>query len=257
MKNWKDLIIAHRGESFDAPENTLAAINLAWERGASSVEIDIHMTKDKQIVVIHDEDTARVSNRKMIIKKSFFKELKMLDTGSYKDTKWSEEHISSLQEVLKTVPEHGKLIIEIKSNSDLLNHLKSDLEASKLQNSQIEIIAFESSTLAKAKKIMPEYRMLWLLDLDYYLPWWLIWTSKKRLIKKVKKLKLDGVDVWAGKMLTKKFIKAFQNAGLLVYTWTVNSPQKVEMLISFGIDGVTTDRAAWITKQVNKNLHSK
>jgi glycerophosphoryl diester phosphodiesterase len=254
MKNVKDIIIAHRGESFDAPENTLAAINLAWERGASAVEIDVHMTKDKQIVVIHDEDTARVSNRKMIIKKSFFKELKKLDTGSFKDEKWKGEHISSLQEVLKTVPDYGRLIIEIKSNSDLLDRLKIELAKSKLQNSQIEIIAFDSSILAKAKKIMPEYRMLWLLDLDYYLPWWLIWLSKNRLIKKAKKLNFDGVDVWAGKLLTKDFITAFKNSGLLVYTWTVNSPKKSEFLISQGIDGITTDRAAWITEQINKDL---
>ncbi|BAX79592.1 glycerophosphodiester phosphodiesterase family protein [Labilibaculum antarcticum] len=254
MKNVNDIIIAHRGESFDAPENTLAAINLAWERGASAVEIDVHMTKDKQIVVIHDEDTARVSNRKMIIKKSFFKELKELDTGSFKNEKWKGEHISSLQEVLKTVPGYGRLIIEIKSNSDLLDRLKIELAKSKLKNSQIEIIAFDSSTLAKAKRIMPEYRMLWLLDLDYYLPWWLIWKSKNSLIKKAKQLNFDGVDVWAGKLLTKDFITAFKNSDLLVYTWTVNSPQKSELLIRQGIDGITTDRAAWITEQINKNL---
>lgn len=253
MKNLSDILIAHRGESFDAPENTLAAINLAWEQGASSVEIDVHMTKDQKIVVIHDEDTFRVSNTKMVIKKSFFKELKKLDIGSFKDEMWRDERISLLQDVLKTVPIYGKLIIEIKSNADLLNCLRIELAKSKLKNSQVEIIAFESSTLAKAKVLMPEYRMLWLLDLDYYWPWWLIWTSKKRLIKKVKKLNLDGVDVWAGKMLTKKFIQAFQNSGLLVYTWTVNSPQKLELLFSYGIDGVTTDRAAWITKQVKKN----
>lgn len=252
MRKVKDIIIAHRGESFDAPENTLAAINLAWKRGATSVEIDVHFTKDEQIVVIHDEDTSRVSSRKMIIKKTVFKELKKLDTGSYKDAKWKGEHISSLREVLKTVPHYGRLIIEIKSNSDLLNRLQLDLIESNLKNSQIEIIAFDCDTLAKAKKLMPQYKMLWLLDLDYYWPWWLIWTSKKRLIKKVKRLNLDGVDVWAGKLLTKDFIKAFKIAGLLVYTWTVNCPKKSALLINHGIDGITTDRAEWITEQVKR-----
>jgi len=254
MKNIKDIIIAHRGESFDAPENTLAAINLAWKKGVCAVEIDIHMTKDKQIVVIHDADTARVSNRKMIIKKTFFNELKKLDTGSFKDEKWKGEHISLLQEILKTVPGFGRLIIEIKSNSSILDHLKTELVKSKLKNSQIEIIAYDSSTLAKAKKIMPEYRMLWLLDLDYYLPWWLIWRSKRHLIKKAKKFNFDGVDVWAGKLLTNDFIATFKNSDLLVYTWTVNSSEKTELLIRQGIDGVATDRAAWITEQINKDL---
>jgi glycerophosphoryl diester phosphodiesterase len=55
------LIIAHRGESFDAPENTMAAINLAWERGAEAVEIDVHLSKDNEVVVFHDVNTKRVA----------------------------------------------------------------------------------------------------------------------------------------------------------------------------------------------------
>jgi glycerophosphoryl diester phosphodiesterase len=57
----KPHIIAHRGESFNAPENTLAAINLAWERGAEAVEIDIQFSKDRELVVIHDTDTKRLA----------------------------------------------------------------------------------------------------------------------------------------------------------------------------------------------------
>ncbi|MBC8001501.1 MAG: glycerophosphodiester phosphodiesterase, partial [Opitutaceae bacterium] len=53
-------IIAHRGASFDAPENTLAAMNLAWKQKADAVELDIHLTKDGRVIVIHDFDTKRV-----------------------------------------------------------------------------------------------------------------------------------------------------------------------------------------------------
>ncbi|NQU81059.1 MAG: hypothetical protein HQ543_06030 [Bacteroidetes bacterium] len=69
MSKVNELIIAHRGESFDAPENTLDSINLAWERMTKSVEIDIQLTKDNEIVVIHDWDTFRISGKKKIIKK--------------------------------------------------------------------------------------------------------------------------------------------------------------------------------------------
>jgi len=69
MSKLNELIIAHRGESFDAPENTLDSINLAWERMTKSVEIDIQLTKDNEIVVIHDWDTFRISGKKKIIKK--------------------------------------------------------------------------------------------------------------------------------------------------------------------------------------------
>ena len=81
------LIIAHRGESFDAPENTLAAVNLAWERGADAVEIDVQLSKDNKIVVIHDENTKRTGGRNKLVKNQTLKELKELDVGIYRDKK--------------------------------------------------------------------------------------------------------------------------------------------------------------------------
>ena len=70
------IIIAHRGESYDAPENTLASVNLAWERGADAVEVDIRMTKDKKIVVIHDSTTKRTGNKNYKIEECLYNKLK-------------------------------------------------------------------------------------------------------------------------------------------------------------------------------------
>lgn len=250
MSKPDDFIIAHRGESYDAPENTLASINLAWQRNVKAVEIDIRLTRDNEIVVIHDYDTLRISGKKLKVKKSKLQELKQLDFGSFKDKKWAAECIPTLNEVLHTVPEKGKLIIEIKSDSSILNKLKQELEQSNLNSEQIELIAFNPGTLAKAKQIMPEYKMLWLLDLDYFWPWWMLPVSKKRIIRKVKKQNLDGVDVWAGKLLTPEFIRTIKQAGLLVYAWTVNNPDQGKVLINAGIDGITTDRANWMINQI-------
>lgn len=244
------LIIAHRGESFDAPENTLASINLAWERNIKSVEIDIHLTNENEIVVIHDYDTLRISGQRKIIKESSLRELRLLDFGSFKNTKWKNERIPTLSEVLKTVPVDGKLIIEIKSDHRILQRLKIELAQSQLKNSQIELIAFNVHTLAKAKQMMPEYKMLWLLNLDYHWPHWMLWVNKQRIINKVKSFNLDGVDVWAGKLLVKSFIQQFHEAGLLVYTWTVDNPKKAKTLLEYGIDGITTNRAGWMTQQI-------
>ncbi len=80
----------------------------------------------------------------------------------------------------------GKLIIEIKSDDSILPKLMYELTQSNLQSTQIELIAFNVSTIAKAKKLMPEYSMLWLLSLDYNLPKWLVWKSTSRIIKKLK-----------------------------------------------------------------------
>ena len=252
MSQLDKLIIAHRGESFDAPENTLAAVNLAWERKAKAVEIDIHFTKDQEIVAIHDEDTFRISGKKHKVKESTLQELKKLDFGSFKNSRWHNERIPTLAEVLQTVPENGKLIIEIKSDHSLLQKLQQELKNSALKPAQIEIIAFDNHILGKAKQLMPEYTMLWLLDLDYYWPWWLLRINEKRIINETKELNLDGVNVWAGKILNREFIQKFKDAGLLVYTWTVNDPDHAKKLIDAGIDGITTDRAAWIKDQISK-----
>ena len=250
MANSNALIIAHRGESFDAPENTLAAINRAWDKGAKCVEVDIHLTKDNHIVVIHDYDTLRVSGEMKIIKESNFDEIKRLKIISEKGGKQYCEHIPLLQEVLQTVPLHGKIIIEIKSDKAILKELEMQLSKSGLKDHQIEIIAFDFNVLALAKLIMPQYKMLWLLDLDYKKNPLFIFINKQKIITKVITHKLDGVNVWAGKLLNIKFISKFKNYGLLVYCWTVNDLEHAQKLLKAGIDGITTDRACWLSERL-------
>ena len=250
MKNLSKIIIAHRGESHNAPENTLAAINLAWEKGAKAVEIDIQLTKDNEIVVFHDKDTARLSGKKLKISKSTLQELKLLNIGCHKGDIWKNERIPTLKDVLKTVPENAKLIIEIKSDESILDKLKDVLVQSELKDAQLEIIDFNIKTLAKAKTLMPNYKMLWLLDLDYLGLWWILRVNKKRILQNVKKHKLDGVNVWAGRILNQDFITKFKEADLFVYCWTVNDPQKASILLWAGIDGITTDRAMWMREKL-------
>ena len=241
-----NIIIAHRGESFDAPENTLAAINLAWERGAKAVEIDTRLTADNEIVVIHDKDTLRITGEKKVIDKTPLKQLKLLNAGFHKEGDWNTERIPTLSEVLETVPSDGKLIIEIKSNESILPKLAYELSHSNLNHNQIEIIAFDLNTLAKAKQLLPQFRMLLLLNFDYIIPSWLVVVNNNHIIKKVKKLNLNGVNVWAGKLLTPSFISEFKKAGLFVYTWTVDDPDKAKTIINNGIDGLATNRAGWM-----------
>jgi glycerophosphoryl diester phosphodiesterase len=93
----KPLIIAHRGESFDAPENTLAAINLAWERGAEAVEIDIQFSKDRELVVIHDTDTKRLAGIDKKVVDQTLEELKKLDVGVWKDIQFKGERVPTIR----------------------------------------------------------------------------------------------------------------------------------------------------------------
>src|SRR5690625_3240494 len=113
------MLIAHRGESYLAPENTLAAFNLAWENKASSaVELDIRLTSDNIVVASHDADTKRLSSENLIVAKSTFQELSKVDIGSHKDSKYAGQRIPTLTEALATTPTNskqpGRWFIEIK-----------------------------------------------------------------------------------------------------------------------------------------------
>nr|WP_321452932.1 glycerophosphodiester phosphodiesterase family protein [uncultured Carboxylicivirga sp.] len=243
-------IIAHRGESFDAPENSLSAIKLAWARGSKAVEIDVHLTADNEVVVIHDKHTGRVGDKKLHVKKSNLSELKTVDIGRKKSDNFIDERVPTLIEVIETIPSEEQIIIEIKCGKEIISPLIQILKTSTLSNSQIEIIAFNFEVITEIKKQAPYYKALWLLDLDYYLPHWLIRVNRNKIINKVKESNLDGVNVWAGNVIKHSFVKDFKDKGLFVYVWTVNDLHKAQNMINYGVDAITTDRAEWLTKQL-------
>jgi glycerophosphoryl diester phosphodiesterase len=178
------MIIAHRGESALAPENTLSAIYMAWEKGAVAVEIDIHLTADKKVIVLHDRDTGRTGTKKLKVRRSVLKDLKAVDVGIWKGQEWRGEKIPELWEVLQTMPENGILVIEIKCGEEIIPYLAGVIKDMNTASGKIEFISYSFDVLCEMKKIFPEIRMLWLLDLDYYLPEWLIHINVKKLVSK-------------------------------------------------------------------------
>src|SRR5687768_9550612 len=93
-------IIAHRGASHDAPENTLAAFKLAIEQGADGFEADFYLAKDGRVVCLHDPDTKRVAGKKLLVREASFAELRALDVGIWKGPQWKGERLPTLEEVL-------------------------------------------------------------------------------------------------------------------------------------------------------------
>ncbi len=246
------LIIAHRGESNDAPENTMAAISLAWERGAEAVEVDVQLSKDNVLVVIHDTDTRRLAGIDKKVVDQTMEELKKLDVGIWKDIQFKGEQIPALEEVLDTITAGKKLIIEIKSGPETIPVLQNILASKHLLPEQIEIIGFDLETMILAKHSFPENKVLWLLDLDYTWYTRLFKPSVLRGIKKAKKHHLDGLNIYAGKMINKKMIDQIHGAGLLAYCWTVNDIEKARKLTDWGIDAITTDGAAWLSHHLTQ-----
>ena len=244
------MIIVHRGEPKLAPENSLSAINKAWANGAKAVEIDIHLTSDNEIVVIHDRHTGRTGNKKYYISRSSLKKIKNVDIGIKNFSGFSGERIPALKEVLCTIPDDCKLIIEIKSNDQIIQPLTELIIKSEISNNQLEFVAFNLKTISNLKSALPWHKMLWLLEMDYFWPKWLVCTNKARIIKALEKNNLDGINVWAGKLLNEQFIDFFKKEGYWVYAWTINDPLQAKKLLGYNIDAITTDRAGWLKQQL-------
>ena len=159
------MIISHRGVSFDLPENSLPAFNAAWEYGVDGIEGDFHLTKDGVIVCIHDEDTKRVCNQKLIIKDSTLEELKQLNL-SYKDSKNSKVKIPTLAEVLKVLPSNKKIYIEIKCGVEIIKPLIKELSRFKIDSDQAVIISFDEKIIKEFKLEVPNYKAYWLYSYE-------------------------------------------------------------------------------------------
>ena len=118
-------IIGHRGASHDAPENTLSAFKLGYQQHADAVELDIYLTGDGKIAVLHDGDTLRISGVSNCVAQTSFEDLRKLEVGQW--GKWTNkaysEKIPSLEEVLPLIPEGKRLFIEIKCGPEILPRL--------------------------------------------------------------------------------------------------------------------------------------
>ncbi len=245
-------ITGHRGASHLAPENTLASVNLAWERGADSVEIDVYLSRDRRIVVIHDATTKRTAGVDWKVAQRTAAELRGLDVGRWKDPKWAGEKIPSLEEVLATIPDGKRLLIEVKCDKQIVPELKRVLRASGKRAEQTAIISFDFDVVTAAKRAMPTVTVLWLVG-----------TTPKRdkktgrvlvtleqRIAQCRGAGLDGLSACRDSQLDADFVAQVHGADLLLHVWTVNSAAEAAKLTALGVDAITTDRPGWLRRQL-------
>jgi glycerophosphoryl diester phosphodiesterase len=243
-------IIAHRGASHDAPENTLAAVNLAWEQGADAVEIDVQASSDHRIVVIHDPTTKKTAGVNRKVCEQTFASLCQLDAGLWKSPKFRGERIPPLADVLRTVPSGKRLFIEIKCGENGLPDLMDTIRQSHCIASQIVLIGFCIDTMARAKTMRSGFEVGWVVKSRRN---WKTgrWTPTiTNLIEEAKARRLDALDLGAKRPLTRAHVDEIKAAGLKVYIWTVDSPSKAKHLISAGVNGITTNRPGWLREQL-------
>ena len=238
-------IIAHRGASYDAPENTLPAVRLAWDRNADAVEIDIFQSSDGRIVAIHDADTKRVSGRAGRVADQTLAQLQKLDVGTWKGDRWKGTRIPTLEAVLDTVPAGKTLVIEIKCPSNVIPDLERVLDASGKRDSAM-LIAFDYDTISQAKRIMPDRAAYWLYhfapdEAERYAV-----QGPEDLVQRVVRADLDGLDVRHDGPWVEGLAQSLRAIGKDLYVYTVNDPDQARWLRTIGVRGITTDRPGYL-----------
>jgi len=233
--------IAHRGVSYYAPENTMASIKLAWELGSDGAECDIHMTKDKQIVLSHDGTTTRLTNQKLDIAKTNYSELKKLDIKlSPTNSPYFEgQKMPLLADILKTIPKDRILVIEIKCENDVFPELQKVIKKY-WKTGNIAFIGFNFETISLAKSTFPNVPC-------YYLS-----SSKEDVLKRIpeiQKNKLDGVDL-SSKIIDQQLADELNKANAEIWCWTVDNIDEALRMKSLGVNIITTNRPTWLKEQL-------
>jgi glycerophosphoryl diester phosphodiesterase len=242
-------IIAHRGASRDAAENTLAAFKLAWKQQADAGELDIYMSKDREVVVIHDATTKRTAKLDKPVAAQTLAELRQLDAGSWKSPKWKGGKIPTLAEALATIPDGKRMFIEIKCGADVLPELERVLKASGKKPEQLVLISFKYDVMKLARERFPQLQLYWVVSLR---------PDKKTgrvpplepVIEKARVAKLDGLDLDYRSRLDAAAVAKIKAAGLKVYVWTVDDVGIARKLVAAGVDGITTNRPALLREQL-------
>jgi glycerophosphoryl diester phosphodiesterase len=244
--------VAHRGESHDAPENTMASFKLAWARGDDAVEFDVHLTKDGRLAVSHDPNLKRLTGQDVAIVNTTLDELRKADLGKWKGPQFAGERIPTLEDVLSTIPAdpHRRLFCEIKVGPEAVPAFVEAYRKSGKPANQVAVISFKADTLAEVKKQLPELKTYYLSDFkqDKQTKQWS--PTVEEILATAKRIKADGVDLSYKAPFDAALVKAARSAGMAVYAWTVDDPAAARRLIDLGVDGITTNRGQWLRQQV-------
>ena len=238
------MIVAHRGASKDAPENTLEAFRLAWLQDADAIEGDFRFTKDGQIVCIHDEDTFRTCNEKLIVAESTYAELSQLDASKHFKADLAPQSIPFLSEVFKTIPNNKGIYIEIKCGPEIVPTLINWIVNSNLRKEQISIIAFDSQVIKAFKSIAPQIKAHWLYDVNEP-------VSINELLDTLEDIKADGLG--SNNTNSKELVSSISKAGFEYHSWTIDDNQVAEQLLKWGASSITTNQPSYLRQQLSSN----
>ncbi|NRD78933.1 glycerophosphodiester phosphodiesterase [Bacillus sp. BRMEA1] len=252
-------VVAHRGASAYGPENSLATFNQAIRMGADYIELDLQMTNDKHLIVMHDESLKRTTNVKRkyplrspwLVRDFRLQEIKTLDAGSWFNhvfkkkarKEYDQQHVPTLQEVLQLVKHKGNgkvgLFIELKEpnlNSGMEEKLVNILRGNEMLNQKNLIFgSLSEPSLRKLKALVPQLNIIQL-----YSKGMLECINVKKEFKRISDY-ANGVGPGM-EVVTPDLIHAAHQNGLFIEPWTVNKDKDMVKLLSMGVDGEITNK---------------
>jgi glycerophosphoryl diester phosphodiesterase len=214
------LRIGHRGARAYAPENTISSFKKALEMGADGVELDVRKTKDDQLIVIHDADIKRTTNKEGLVSELTLKEIKSVITGK-------DEKIPSLEDALDFLDMKTKILIELKETG-IEGQVLSLVKKRGLTKNVI-IVSFIEDALKKIR------------EHDKEVETGLIYAKHRNPIKAALELKANYLLPFYKFTHSANVQKAHEN-GLKVIVWTVNNPEEVAEYVKKGVDGIASDK---------------
>ncbi|MGX5913258.1 glycerophosphodiester phosphodiesterase family protein [Aliidiomarina sp. Khilg15.8] len=220
-------IVAHRGASWDAPENSLAAIDAALEQGAHAVELDVQQTADGVLVLIHDRDYLRVAGDPRAIWELTYEEVQGLDTGSWFDATFAGERVPTLAEAVERLRGRARLYLEVKTSRAMPNLIEDTVrELQRLEFVEHTTIASLSPTVLDAVlELEPDFKTSLLVH---------------TAIGVLATHPYDALalrDSW----VTARQLRAARDAGYELHVWTVNTTSNMHRYIDMGVDAIITD----------------
>ncbi|MHB1393722.1 MAG: glycerophosphodiester phosphodiesterase [Clostridia bacterium] len=238
------VVYAHRGASGYAPENTMAAFSMAVELASSGIECDVHMTKDGRLVICHDETLDRTTKVKGYIKNLNYDEIRELDAGSWFDSKFRNERVPQLSELLQLVSDTGLLLnIELKSGivqyPGIEEKVIAEVAAFGLQ-AKVIISSFNHYSIKECKEINPSVKTGALYMEGLYEPW-----------NYMKSLGCECAHPFY-MALAPAVSKELKARGHIINVFTVDDPKISSELVEMGVDGIITNYPDRILKALKK-----
>jgi glycerophosphoryl diester phosphodiesterase len=229
------VVIAHRGASQLAPENTLAAIRAAQSVGATAIEFDVHKTEDGHIVLLHDFSLSRTTSGRGRVADKQWSDIKNLDAGSWFSPRFSGERIPLLSQALDVIETDTIVAVEVKSNGNVMADLHRTLESKGLVDRAV-IFSFKAKQIRAAKRICPTVPALLLVEPSS--------GSEEYDSKIIARAIEAGADLIGlnHTAVTAKIVRDAHQRGLPVFVYTVDATDDIHKMLTAGVDGIISNR---------------